>query len=110
MSWEGMVNCPNPWHTRTYHSTHARVCKFQCVTEAELTTARTIELSSAYVDGEHSLIISKTEMESIETLLSPASVGELRPIMGFMAYCRRSISGFSAFITPMDNLLKHDRP
>ncbi len=69
-----------------------------------------IEYLGHNVIGQHGITMNEAKVESIKALPTPRNVPDLRSIMGFLAYYRHFIPGFSAIAAPMNDLLKKDVP
>ena len=60
--------------------------------------------------GTYGVTMTDSKIASIKGLPTPKSVPDLRSILGFMAYYRHFIPGFSALSAPITKLLKKDVP
>jgi len=69
-----------------------------------------VEYLGHNVVGQHGITMNEAKVESIKCLPDPKNVGDLRSILGFLAYYRHFIPGFSAISAPMNELLKKDKP
>jgi transposase InsO family protein len=69
-----------------------------------------VEYLGHNVVGQHGITMNEAKVESIKSLPTPTNVPELRSIIGFLAYYRHFIPGFSSITAPMNELLKKDVP
>ena len=69
-----------------------------------------VEYLGHNVIGQHGITMNEAKIASIAVLPNPTNVSELRSIIGFLAYYRHFIPGFSSIIAPMNELLKKDVP
>ena len=69
-----------------------------------------IEYLGHNVVGTHGITMNEAKVAAIKTLPAPTNLGELRSILGFLAYYRHFIPGFSSIVAPMNNLLKKGVP
>ena len=67
-----------------------------------------VEYLGHNVVGQHGITMNEAKVASIKCLPDPTNVSELRSIIGFLAYYRHFIPGFSSIIAPMNELLKKD--
>ena len=67
-----------------------------------------VEYLGHNVVGEHGITMNEAKVASIKALPTPTNVGDLRSIMGFLAYYRHFIPGFSSLAAPLNELLKKD--
>ena len=69
-----------------------------------------VEYLGQNVVGQHGITMNEAKVAAIKTLPSPTNVGELCSILGFLAYYRHFIPGFSSIVAPMNDLLKKNVP
>jgi len=67
-----------------------------------------VEYLGHNVVGQHGITMNEAKVASIRALPVPTNVPELRSILGFLAYYRHFIPGYSSIVAPLNNLLKKD--
>ena len=65
-----------------------------------------IEYLGHNVVGQHGIAMNEAKIEAIQALPVPKCVADLRSILGFLAYYRHFIPGFSTLSAPLTDLLK----
>jgi hypothetical protein len=69
-----------------------------------------VEYLGHNVVGQHGITMNEAKVASIAALPNPSNVPDLRSILGFLAYYRHFIPGYSSIVAPLNNLLKKDVP
>ena len=69
-----------------------------------------VEYLGHNVVGQHGITMNDAKVESIKVLPNPKDVSQLRSILGFLAYYRHFIPGFSSISAPMTQLLHKNQP
>jgi transposase InsO family protein len=69
-----------------------------------------VEYLGHNVVGEHGIMMSDAKIQAIKALPQPTDLPQLRSILGFLAYYRHFIPGFSSIAAPMTRLLQKDTP
>jgi Reverse transcriptase (RNA-dependent DNA polymerase). len=69
-----------------------------------------IEYLGHNVVAGHGITMNEAKVEAIKVLPTPTNLMELRSILGFMAYYRHFIPGYSSMAAPMTKLLSKNQP
>ena len=85
-------------------------CNLKVHPEKSVFGTNVIEYLGHNLVGEHGVTMNTAKVEAIKVLPTPANVPQLRSILGFLAYYRHFIPGYSAIVAPMNSLLKKDKP
>jgi hypothetical protein len=87
-----------------------KACKLRIHPDKSVFGTNVIEYLGHNVVGQHGITMNDAKVQAIKALPTPANVPQLRSILGFMAYYRHFIPGYSVLTAPMNDLLKKDIP
>jgi hypothetical protein len=87
-----------------------KACNLKIHPDKSVFGTNVIEYLGHNVVGQHGITMNDAKVQAIKALPTPKNVPELRSILGFLAYYRHFIPGFSSLTAPMNDLLKKDVP
>ena len=85
-------------------------CKLRIHPGKSVFGTNVVEYLGHNVVGEHGIMMSEAKVAAIKALPEPADLSQLRSILGFLAYYRHFIPGFSSIAAPMTALMKKGAP
>jgi hypothetical protein len=85
-------------------------CNLKIHPQKSVFATNVVEYLGHNVVGQYGLTMNDAKIQAIKALPNPSNVPELRSILGFMAYYRHFIPGYSSLTAPLNRLLQKGVP
>ena len=85
-------------------------CNLKIHPQKSVFATNVVEYLGHNVVGQHGLTMNEAKVQAIKALPTPTNQSELRSILGFLAYYRHFIPGYSSLTAPLNKLLQNQTP
>jgi hypothetical protein len=85
-------------------------CNLKIHPQKSIFATNVVEYLGHNVVGQHGITMNQAKVQAIKALPNPNNVSELRSILGFLAYYRHFIPGYSSLTAPLNKLLQNNQP
>jgi transposase InsO family protein len=85
-------------------------CNLKIHPQKSIFATNVVEYLGHNVVGQHGITMNQAKVQAIKALPNPTNVSELRSILGFLAYYRHFIPGYSSLTAPLNKLLQNNQP
>ena len=110
---DDLLIASNSWEEHVEHVDKVlkmlEACNLKIHPDKSLFATNIVEYLGHNVVGQHGIAMNEAKIEAIKSLPVPKSVADLRSILGFLAYYRHFIPGFSTLSSPLTEMLQKGR-